>query len=160
MTGMPLDAPDWSSADRGLHEAVTRARRARRRRVALEGVVRTATLALATLTLLVLIAVLATPSTRTLGILRVGAWVIALTGLGWWVIRPLTMRIDAARLARYLEERDPGLGQTLLTAVGTIALPIEQRSSPALARRLAAQATDRLGQLDDGAVVERPPMRR
>ncbi|MCA9723343.1 MAG: hypothetical protein KC489_13260, partial [Gemmatimonadetes bacterium] len=75
-------------------------------------------------------------------------------------MRPLTMRIDAARLARYLEERDPGLGQTLLTAVGTIALPIEQRSSPALARRLAAQATDRLGQLDDGAVVERPPMRR
>src|SRR5690606_31420234 len=137
-----------------------RARRARRRRVALEGVVRTATLALATLTLLVLIAVLATPSTRTLGILRLGAWVIAPTGLGRRAIRPLTMRIDAARLARYLEERDPGLGQTLLTAVGTIALPIEQRSSPALARRLAAQATDRLGQLGDGAAVERPPMRR
>ncbi len=160
MSGIPVNATDWAAADGSLHDAIGRARGAWRRRVLLEGAAWTVAALLVLLVVLALVGAAIGLTPERLVILRLVFYVLLLVALGWWIVRPALRRVDDARLALYLEERDPGLGQALMSAVQAIGVPVAERPSPGLARRLAAQAVGALGSLEDGRALERPRVRR
>jgi hypothetical protein len=154
MSGIPVEIPDWSTADEPLHQAVHHARTAWRRRVLLEGAVATIATALGALVALVLLADVVGVTPELLRLLRVLFYATIAIAIGWWLVRPMVRRVDEARMAMYLEEREPGLGQSVLSAVRAVGEPVERRPSPALSRRLAVQATGALDRLGQGGALE------
>ncbi len=90
---------------------------------------------------------------------RIAIPVALLAAIGWFVVRPLLRRVSDEQVALYLEEHDPSLQATLLSAVE--ASHTEQRSatSQSLVRRLVEQAVERCMAMD-AVRIERLPLRR
>jgi hypothetical protein len=84
------------------------------------------------------------------GVLLVGA-------AGWFFARPLLRKVSDEQVALYLEEHEPSLESTLLTAM---AEPGDRAASPELVRRMVETAIERLHAVEDGARIEREPLRR
>ncbi|MCC7240653.1 MAG: hypothetical protein IT180_01900, partial [Acidobacteria bacterium] len=90
-------------------------------------------------------------------------WFRILTGLllvgaaAWFFVRPLLRRVSDEQVALYLEEHEPSLESTILTAM---AAPGDRSASPALVRRMMETAVERLHAVEDGARIERQPLRK
>ena len=90
--------------------------------------------------------------------------VATVLGLAWWaIVRPLLPNPSDEQMALFIEEREPSLDATLLTAVE---LDRDERTSgslgrsPALASRLFHVARERIRKLDDGRRVDRAAMQQ
>ena len=85
-------------------------------------------------------------------------WFRILTGIllvgsaFWFFARPLMRRVSDEQVALYLEEHEPSLESTLLTAM---AEPGDRAASPVLMQRMIETAIDRLHAVEDGARIER-----
>lgn len=75
------------------------------------------------------------------------------------VLRPLRRRVTDARVALYLEEREPRLRMLLSSAIDARAGNLRD-TSPQLTRDLARRALEACAALDHGDPVERPALRR
>ncbi len=75
----------------------------------------------------------------------------------WFFARPLMRRVSDEQVALYLEENEPSLESTILTAM---AEPGDRAASPVLMQRMVETAIDRLHAVEDGARIERAPLRK
>jgi hypothetical protein len=76
---------------------------------------------------------------------------------GWFFARPLMRKVSDEQVALYLEEHEPTLENTILTAMSE---PGDRAASPALVQRMIETAIDRLHAVEDGARIERAPLRQ
>ena len=89
---------------------------------------------------------------------------LTLAGLAFWcLVRPLARRVPDERVALYLEEHEPSLDASVLSALEETkrgARPGSPDHSPALVERLVRTAVERCHDLDLGSAVERQKIRR
>ena len=139
-----------------LRDAMRRVRSTWRRRVLLEGAV--VALGAVCLVLALVLAMVSLQGVRpgSIELARALVWLSLAAAAGWWIVRPALRRVDDARLALYLDEHDPALAQTVLSAVRETSRPVAQQLSPALTARLASSAVGALERLEHGGAVERP----
>ena len=89
---------------------------------------------------------------------RVAVFLVLVAAAVKWLVLPVARRVSDERVALYIEEHEPSLEASLLSAV-------EARSrgddfSPALTRRMVQQAVDRARAVEFGARVDRDGIRR
>ncbi|MDZ4259616.1 MAG: DUF4175 family protein [Gemmatimonadales bacterium] len=155
MTGIVLDG----SGEESFRNAMRAVRSRWRRRVVLEGAV--VALAVVLTVVAAVLIVLAVRGVRpgSVEIARIVVWVSIAAATAWWVVRPGLRKVDDARLALYLDEHDPALAQSVLSAVAESRRPVAERLSPSLSRRLITTAAAALDRLELGSVVEQPRTR-
>ena len=89
---------------------------------------------------------------------------LTLAGLAFWcLVRPLARRVPDERVALYLEEHEPSLDASVLSALEETKRGVRPGSpdySPALVERLVRTAVERCHDLDLGSAVERQKLRR
>ena len=89
---------------------------------------------------------------------------LALLGFGWWFfIRPISRRVSDERVALYLEEHEPSLQVTVLSAVEESKKGSRARAadhSPELVRGLIESAAARIRDIDMGRGVEQQQLRK
>ena len=88
---------------------------------------------------------------------RIIAAGVLVTAAVWFFARPLLRRVSDEQVALYLEEHEPTLENTILTAM---AEPGDRDASLALVQRMIESAIERLHAIEDGARIEREPLRR
>ena len=94
---------------------------------------------------------------------RIATYLVLLAG-GWWLfVRPVSRRVSDQRVALYIEEHEPSLKATVLSAVeesrrGERGAAADH--SPELVRRLIASAVARIRDIDMGRGVEQRSLRR
>ena len=89
---------------------------------------------------------------------------LVLLGAGWWLfIRPVSRRVSDQRVALYIEEHEPTLKATVLSAVEESSRGEREAAadhSPELVRRLIESAVARIRAIDMGRGVEQGSLRR
>jgi hypothetical protein len=83
----------------------------------------------------------------------VGLAVVA--SAAWFIARPLMRRVSDEQVALYLEEHEPTLQATIITAMDAEQAGREQEMSPTLVRRLIEAALERCHEIEQGRRVER-----
>ena len=89
---------------------------------------------------------------------------LSLIGFGWWLfIRPVSRRVSDEQVALYLEEHEPSLQATVLSAVEESKK--DERAagaqhSPELVRRLIESAVAKVREIDMGRTVEQSKLRQ
>src|SRR6187549_2673143 len=79
---------------------------------------------------------------------------LALVAAGaWFFARPLSRKVTDEQVALYLEEHEPSLDSTILSAMEATERPGDW--SPELIRRLVENAIERVHEIQDGERVER-----
>ena len=149
-----------SESDRALHETVRRLRRGLRNRLFLEGGAKVLAAALLALLVGVLLTAIFGAGSNAIVTIRVLGYVLIAAALVRYLLVPLFGRHDAARLALYAEEQAPELKQALVSAVHELAVPEEDRPSPALSARVVADALAELERVESSRGIERPRIRR
>lgn len=87
------------------------------------------------------------------------ATAFALTAAGaWFFARPLSRKVTDEQVALYLEEHEPTLDSTILSAMEVAENPGDW--SPDLMRRLIENAIDRVHEIQEGQRIEREPLKR
>src|SRR5690349_11603751 len=76
----------------------------------------------------------------------------------WFFARPLSRKVSDEQVALYLEEHEPSLDSTILSAMEAAERPGEW--SPDLIRRLVENAIERVHEIQEGQRIEKEPMRR
>jgi hypothetical protein len=76
-----------------------------------------------------------------------------------WLLRTARRRPDDRRIALYVEEREPGLNETVVSAVEQLDGPAAE-ASPVLGARVVKQARAALESRERGDRIERPLLRR
>ena len=89
---------------------------------------------------------------------------LSLIGFGWWLfIRPVSRRVSDEQVALYVEEHEPSLQATVLSAVEE-SKKDERASgaqhSPELVRRLIESAVAKVREIDMGRTVEQSKLRQ
>ncbi|HXG89708.1 MAG TPA: DUF4175 family protein [Vicinamibacterales bacterium] len=86
---------------------------------------------------------------------------VATAGLaGWFLLRPMMRTVSDEQVALYLEEHEPSLEATIITALEAERAGRASDSSPALVRRLVEAAVQRIHQIESGRRIERVSVRR
>ena len=89
---------------------------------------------------------------------------LVLLGAGWWLfVRPVSRRVSDERVALYIEEHEPSLKTTVVSAVEESRRGEREAAadhSPELVRRLIASAVARIRDIDMGRGVEQGSLRR
>ncbi len=91
---------------------------------------------------------------------RIALLIAALGFAGWFLVRPLMRRVSDDQVALYLEEHEPTLEATIITAMEAERTGAASDMSPALARKLVEAAIERVHQIDEGRRIERVSVRR
>lgn len=91
---------------------------------------------------------------------RILLLVIAAGCAAWFLVRPMLRRVSDEQVALYLEEQEPSLEATIITALDAERAGRAHEVSPALARKLLEAAIDRVEQIQFGRRIERRPVRR
>ena len=88
---------------------------------------------------------------------RILTWGTLLVTAGWTLVRPLLRRVDDTKVALYLEEHEPSLDHTVVSALDAGG---REDLSPALAARLREIAVERARRVDFGKRVEQSGLYR
>jgi hypothetical protein len=79
---------------------------------------------------------------------------------GWFIVRPLLRKVTDEQVALYLEEHEPSLEATIITAMEAEQAGKAHDMSPTLVRRLVEAALERCHEIEEGRRVERLPIKR
>src|SRR3982751_390378 len=146
------------SSPRTLLDIIQQARSRWRMKLALRGVVRVAAIAF----VLLLVAAYGLNWARftapSILVARVAVLVTLVAAVGWFMRKPLRRKVTDEQVALYLEEHEPSLQATLLSAVE--ASQDGRAQSAALVQRVVEQAIEKCAQVDASRRVERLPLRR
>jgi hypothetical protein len=89
------------------------------------------------------------------------ALLVAAAAFGvWFLVRPLMRRVSDEQVALYLEEHEPTLEATIITAMEAEREGRTHEMSPALVKRLIEGAVERAQQVEHGRRIERVSVRR
>ncbi|MCC7179865.1 MAG: hypothetical protein IT177_15910, partial [Acidobacteria bacterium] len=88
---------------------------------------------------------------------RIVAGLVLAGAAAWFFARPLLRKVSDEQVALYLEEHEPSLEFAIVTAT---AEPGDKAASPVLVQRMIETAIERLHAVEDGARIEREPLRR
>src|SRR5687767_6164941 len=91
---------------------------------------------------------------------RIALVVSACAFAAWFLVRPMLRRVSDEQVALYLEEHEPTLEATIITAMEAERTGRTHEMSPALVRRLVEAAVERAHAIDEGRRIERLPLRR
>jgi hypothetical protein len=91
---------------------------------------------------------------------RVGLLLVAAALAGWFLVRPLLRKVSDEQVALYLEEHEPTLEATIVTALEAERAGQSHEMSPALVRKLVEGAIERVHEIEDGRRIETVPVRR
>src|SRR5918993_4250545 len=89
---------------------------------------------------------------------RVALAAVLAAGAVWFLVRPMRRRVTDEQVAMYLEEHEPSLQATLISAVE--ASREGRPQSAALVNKVVQQAIEKCAEADAARRVERLPMRR
>src|SRR6266540_1917110 len=78
----------------------------------------------------------------------------------WFIVRPLLRKVSDEQVALYLEDHEPTLEATIITAIEADQAGRAHEMSPTLVRRLVEAAIERCHEIEEGRRVERTAMRR
>jgi hypothetical protein len=84
----------------------------------------------------------------------------AAVAAGWGILRPVVRRVPAARVARRMEARLPGIHNRLVSCVELMTAPAEAPPSPAFCRRLVRETVARTRDFQPAAVINRARLRQ
>ena len=76
----------------------------------------------------------------------------------WFFARPLSRKVSDEQVALYLEEHEPTLDSTILSAMEATERPGDW--SPELIRKLVEHAIERVHEIHEGERVEKEPIKR
>src|SRR5688500_8176142 len=140
-----------------LSSLIARARRRWRMRVALHGLGIVLACAVAVLVFSAIALERWQYSDDAIRAVRVLGWVAIAAFVARWLVLPMARRVPDTQVALYLEEKEPALDAALVSAVeqGHDA-PAGVAHSPALVRRLRAQALERARALEARGPERRP----
>ncbi len=93
-------------------------------------------------------------------VFRVIAYAALAAAAVWFLVIPLAKRVTDEQVALYIEEHEPSLQQTLLSAVELDRVAVAAHSSTPLTSRLVEQAVQSCRQIDNGTRIEQPSFRR
>jgi hypothetical protein len=85
---------------------------------------------------------------------------VTAAGVGWFLVRPLLRKVSDEQVALYLEEHEPTLEATIVTALDAQRAGRSHEMSPALVRKLVEVAIERMHEVGDGRRIEQIPVRR
>ncbi len=91
---------------------------------------------------------------------RIAVLLAAAGCAGWFLIRPLMRKVSDDQVALYLEEHEPSLEATIITALEAEHAGRAHEMSPSLVRKLIEGAVQRVHDIDDGRRIEKTPVRR
>ena len=143
----------------GLLEIIAEVRRRWRLKLALRGGARLFLVGLAVLLGAAFVMEWARFSPTSIVAFRVLIPVVLLAVAWWFLVRPLRRRVTDEQVALYLEEHEPSLQATLLSAVESTRAGHEPLS-PALVKRVVEQALEACARADSARDVERLQLRR
>ena len=89
---------------------------------------------------------------------RIVTGLVLVAAGAWFFARPLSRKVTDEQVALYLEEHEPTLDSTILSAMEASERPGDW--SPELIRRLVENAIERVHEIREGERIEREPMRR
>jgi len=89
---------------------------------------------------------------------RIATGLVLVAAAAWFFARPLSRRVSDEQVALYLEEHEPSLDSTILSAMAASERPGDW--SPELIRRLVENAIDRVHEIHEGQRIERDSMLR
>src|SRR5688572_21459595 len=141
-----------------LLDIIQQARSRWRMKLALRGVLRVVAIALALLLVAAYGLDWARFTATSILVARVGLFVALLAAVAWFLVLPLRRKVTDEQVALYLEEHEPSLQATLLSAVE--ASQSGNPQSAALVQRVVEQAIERCADIDAARRVERMPLRR
>ena len=91
---------------------------------------------------------------------RVTLLLVAVAGAAWFLIRPLLRKVSDEQVALYLEEHEPSLEATIITAMEAERAGGTHEMSPALVQKLVEAAIERVHEIEDGRRIEKANLRR
>src|SRR5262245_16012947 len=155
-----LGEPSRGGSRTALVDVIRQVRSRWRYKIALRGVARF----LAATALVLVASGFALESLRfTPGSILAFRVLVALAVLGsaaWFIVRPLMRKVSDDQVALYLEEHEPTLEATIVTAIEAEQAGRANEMSPTLVRRLVEAAIERCHEIEEGRRVERTPIRR
>jgi hypothetical protein len=154
----PLD--DLNPSERELTLAVRRLRRGWRMRVLAEGAARVAAAVLLAVLAGAALSWLLGAGSATVVTMRVLGYLLIAAAVVRYLVVPALRRPTDARLALYVEEREPVLKQTLLSAVHELGVSPADRPSPGLSARVMQQALAEVRRIEAGPGLERSRLGR
>jgi len=89
---------------------------------------------------------------------RIVTGLVLVAAGAWFFARPLSRQVTDEQVALYLEEHEPTLDSTILSAMEVSERPGDW--SPDLIRRLVENAIERVHEIQEGQRIEREPMKR
>src|SRR3954463_11059747 len=146
------------SSPRTLLDIIQQARSRWRMKLALRGVVRVAAIAFVLLLVAAYGLNWARFTATSILVARVALFVTLLAAVAWFLVKPLRRKVTDEQVALYLEEHEPSLQATLLSAVE--ASQSGHPQSAALVQRVVEQAIERCAAVDASVRAERLPLRR
>jgi hypothetical protein len=90
---------------------------------------------------------------------RLAALVAVIAIIAFWLVRPLRRRVSDGQVALYVEEHEPSLEASILSAVETVETA-EASASPQLIEKLVEQAIERCRTLNTSQTIGRTARRR
>src|SRR5687767_1197890 len=98
-------------------------------------------------------------SPRAILAFRLGALVAFIAIIAMWLVRPLRRRVSDGQVALYVEEHEPSLEASILSAVETVETA-DSSASPQLIEKLVEQAIERCRSLNASQMIGRTQRRR
>ncbi|GIW51221.1 MAG: hypothetical protein KatS3mg081_0576 [Gemmatimonadales bacterium] len=89
---------------------------------------------------------------------RVAATLLVLAAAYWFLARPLARRPSHTQIALYLEEHEPSLRSSVLSAAELYRSGSRPDASPAFVDRVVKEAVEELGRVQYGRRIERAPL--
>src|SRR5687768_4263252 len=90
---------------------------------------------------------------------RIAALAALIAIIAMWLVRPLRRRVSDGQVALYVEEHEPSLEASILSAVETVETA-DSSASPQLIEKLVEQAIERCRSLNAGQTIGRTQRRR
>jgi hypothetical protein len=91
---------------------------------------------------------------------RIALLLVAVGCAGWFLVRPLLRKASDEQVALYLEEHEPSLEATIVTALEAERAGRAHDMSPGLVRKLVEAAIERVHEIEDGRRIEKSSVRR
>lgn len=91
---------------------------------------------------------------------RITLLLVAAGCAAWFMVRPLMRKVSDEQVALYLEEHEPSLEATIITAMEAERAGRSHEMSPALVQKLVEASIERVHEIEDGRRIEKVSVRR
>jgi hypothetical protein len=155
-----LDDPQRSSLPQDLFAIIAHVRTRWRTKLALSGAVRLLAVAFGLFVLAAYGMETVRFTTTSIVVARIGLVLGLIAAALWFVVRPLRRKVTDEQVALYLEEHEPSLQATLLSAVESSRNGGIAAESAALVQKVVEQAIEAVSRMDAARRADQAPLKR